>query len=282
MKNILLLILLPALLPGQNSQMVADYLGQTRFEKGSPPAGKVVFDFSVVPIERTANGRQTYADLLKKGQFVESGNYGTLTGVFVTEGGQLVKVPRAQKKQAAAMQPIESVGGPASSFSLPDSADFARGAEGFRTGADIAAKKAAPIALIVWDNWMYLFWNYIIFVLLTLAAVLWYVAYVSSSESLASMRGWVVAGRAFVAAHTWSAFLLAGVIGVIALTLILSVCIWAWKTGSLLLFCVTVGATMWTLARLTTKWIPNLPVAGTRSANRYTGGSNGPGLNSGI
>lgn len=278
MKNIVLLALALSSLTlsaQTNSQQAAAYLGQFRFTKTCPPAGKVVFDFSVVPIERTANGKQTYSELLKKGQFMEQGQYGTLTGVFVTEAGQLVQVPRykpATDPTGTLTRADVPAGG--MSFVLPDSVSISAALDKAREGVDKTAKTIGPAIGEIWAFWIWMFNSYLLPILITAGSFFLLIAKVSAAESLVSRLG-IVAGRFFVQMHQWSSAGLAVILCVIALTFLASIDLWLWKTtGSNLVLAVGAVFSVWIEYAIICRVIPNLQVSGHRSGDKYAGASN--------
>lgn len=280
MKNIVLLALALAsitLSAQTNSQQVAAYLGQFRFSKTCPPAGKVVFGFSVVPLERTANGKQTYNELLKKGQFMEQGQYGTLTGVFVTEAGQLVQVPRykpATDPTGTLTRADVSAGD--RSFNLPDSLSAEQ-------MVDNGIRQADQWKARIWAN-VKPFWRFVMYVfqsifllMFVVGAFLRYVAKTAANETAVNWYGIPVFGGWIVKAHQASAgglLLMCWIVTAVSMVNVFMWLVWAdWPLWVIVAAWFPVQA----IAEWLTGWVvPDLPVL------KVVGHpNNGPGLNPG-
>lgn len=282
MKHTLLFALLFTLSTaiGQNTEAVSAYLGAYRFDKVAPPAGPVEFVFSTVTLHRQADGKATFKTILKKGLFEDSGKYGTLSSVRITENGRLVPVERyTPAKDETGMLTRASVQSP-DAINIGDSASIASGIDRFRDGVEKTAKTIGPVTAQIWGAWMWFFKGYLMPFLVFAAILLLLSAGIFSSEALISHRGWVVAGRAFVAAHAWSSFLLACDILIIFVTLLAHTLFYVWvSTGSVFWMSVIGLLGQWILRSIAGRLIPNLPVAGTKSGAKYTGGGNAPQLN---
>ena len=271
----LLFILFPAILTAQNNiQQAESYLGAIRFNQVAPPKGPVQFIFSQTALQRTADGKATYRTLLQQGYFSDAAHYGTLSAVVITEGGtpKVVERYKAAKEEGGTLSRA-SVGGN-SALPVTDSTSIADQMKGFREGIENGAKVARPAASAIWETWMWLFEGYLLPWLIIISILLWFVSALCASESLITLRGFDVAGRAFIVVHSWASFLLALTLSVIALTLLTSVCLWLLKSGSLFLLAIVGIGSAYIAMKIVTKLIPNLPVSGTRSASKYTGGSN--------
>lgn len=279
MKNILLLILFPALLSAQNNiRQAENYLGQIRFNQVAPPRGPVHFIFSQQTLSRTADGKATYKTLLQKGYFQDGANYGSLSAVVITENGKPATVARYTPATDETGMLSRADASTASALPIADSATIADQMKGVRHGLERGMKTAKPAVEAIWETWYWFFKEYALPVLIIASILLWFVSALCASESLITLRGFDVAGRAFVAVHSWSSFFLALTLAVIALTMLVSICLWALKSGSLVLMTITGALSAYIAYRIVTRLIPNLPVSGTRSAARYTGGDNNQGL----
>lgn len=290
MKSVLFLlaICLPfAIAAKTKAARLSEYLGEERYLNERPAAGLVKFVFEKVTLERKADGNTPWHSLLTKStSYTDADNAGALKVVTHTTNGREALVNPAPVKrveiQADPVRPrsLASTESQPSNWTLPDSAGMADQLNGIRTAVDDGAKKIGGASGALWSFWMWLFWGYLLPVLAIAAIVLMFISGVSASESLVSLRGWVVAGNAFATTHSWSAFLLACDLGLIAIVMLLHVCFWVWgATHSILLLCAAGFGAQWVARKIVSRLVPNLPVAGTSSGRAYTGQSNNPRLN---
>lgn len=263
------------------SARVSDYLGKERFETEAPPAGVVKFVFQKAVLKRNSDGRTTYASLLKgDSYFTDDDNAGALKVVTLVQGGKEYMIGAETHKTATVsndpVRPRVLTGEVAqpSAWAIPDSQAMADNLGRFKTGVETGAQKVGAASGVIWDTWMWVFKGYLLPGLLIIAVLLYFVSGVSASESLLSLRGHAVAGRAFIFTHSWSAFLLACDLGVIALTVLAHCMFYVWgSTHSIIALCLAGFGAGWLAKIIIARIVPNLPVAHTRSQAAYTNGN---------
>lgn len=269
-----LFLLLATIGEAQNAANVAAYLGP-RFDLPAP-AGQVRFVFQNLTLERPADGRASYATLLKQGYFADGGNYGPVQVVIVTDkAGKSTSIQREKPPSAQPAAPADPVrprslnGSTAPQSWAMDSITLAERLEGAKRGAERGADIIAGASGSLWDFWMWGF-GHLLPMLLGFGIVTWFVSKVSAAESLISLRGWTVAGESFIAVHRWSSFLLFGDLAVIVATLLIHVMVYLWASTHSFWVFIPIALLAKFGAWAVIKIIPNLPVSGTRSQAKYT------------
>lgn len=260
MKNILLLLLFPALLSAQsNSQQVASYLGNIRFNQVAPPPGPVQFVFSSTTLQGKGDGKQTYKAVLSGAPyFADAANYGSLRAVFVTEGGKLLKVePYKPATDAGGTLVRADVEGP-KTWAMPDSTTLA---EKMHHGEDIVERckkqfwqAAGPVWRLVMSVFMAL-----LPLLIMLGGVLRYLAKTSASESAMNMWGRTVFGSFAMRMHQTTASALLVVHWVVAIVVLIDVFLYlVWAGLDLWIVCGIWFACLFFVERITNFIVPNV------------------------
>lgn len=197
MKNIIFLLLICSVAAfGQKSVHVARYLGDIRYHS-APPAGQVKFAFERAVLLRTADGKKTYAQVLRDApQFTDSDNAGGLLGIQVN--GQTVMPEGKPENSASAVVPTApnttEHGGGNFWKDVPDSSRLeALKREMLDSKARFGRELAPRQEFIFWT-----YRNFALPVLFLFGFIGWLLAKAAYKESLHDPNGFVLFGRRIV------------------------------------------------------------------------------------
>lgn len=273
-KPALLFALLFALSPlsAQNAEAVKAYLGAYRFDKVAPPAGQVEFVFSRTTLSRTADGKATYKTLLKTGYFQDAANYGTLSGVRITENGRLVPVER----YTPAVDPSGTltradVGGSALKVpTLPDSLAIANGTNEAIRKVDQWKSALWSSAAPIWRLVMYFFMSFLP-ILLMIGGVLRYLAKTAAGESAVNLYGTPLFGGWLLKIHQSTAGALLVIKWTVTVVVLINTFLWLIWLGLDLWLVAVLWFIVLRFAETITNWIvPDVRVVSNGFAKQST------------
>lgn len=241
---------------GQNTEAVSAYLGAYRYDNVAPPAGPVEFVFSRTTLNRNADGKATYKSLLKTGYFQDSGNYGTLSGVRITEGGKLVPVER----YTPAVDPSGTltradVGSSAlKAPSMPDSAAIANGTNEAIRKVDQWKSALWSSAAPIWRLVMYFFMSFLP-ILLMIGGVLRYLAKTAAGESAVNLYGTPLFGGWLLKIHQSTAGALLVIKWAVTVVVLINTFLWLIWLGLDLWLVAVLWFIVLRFAETITNWI---------------------------
>ncbi len=267
MKNILLLILFPALLSAQNNiRQAENYLGQIRFNQVAPPRGPVHFIFSQQTLSRTADGKATYKTLLQKGYFQDGANYGSLSAVVITENGKPATVARytPATDETGMLSRADASTAKPTSWTLPDSATIADQAATAEHTVQQWRKKAWAATAPIWRFIMTIFMS-LLPLLIMAGGLLRYVAKTAAGESAVNMWGVNVIGGWMLKAHHLSASALLVIQWGVAIVFLIDVFLYLVWAGLDLWIITPIWFTcLWFAERITNWIVPNVRIIAPR------------------
>lgn len=248
---------------GQNTEAVKAYLGPYRYDNVAPPAGPVEFVFSRTTLNRNADGKATYKSLLKTGYFQDGGNYGSLSGVRITEGGKLVPVERYTPAvdQSGTLTRADvgaSIG--AKAWALPDSTQMNEMADRAIEKSDAWKAQAWAAVRPLWRVVMHIFQS-ILFLLFLIGAFLRYVSKTAAGESAYNWYGIPVFGRWIARAHQTSAGGLILICWIVTAVTMINIAMWlVWVNWPIWLAIATWFPVQWLAEVLTNHIVPDVNV----------------------
>ncbi len=267
MKNILLLILFPALLSAQNNiRQAENYLGQIRFNQVAPPRGPVHFIFSQQTLSRTAEGKASYRTLLQKGYFSDAANYGSLSSVVITENGKPATVARytPATDETGMLSRADASTAKPTSWTLPDSATIADQAATAEHTVQQWRKKAWAATAPIWRFIMTIFMS-LLPLLIMAGGLLRYVAKTAAGESAVNMWGVNVIGGWMLKAHHLSASALLVIQWGVAIVFLIDVFLYLVWAGLDLWIITPIWFTcLWFAERITNWIVPNVRIIAPR------------------
>ena len=262
-------------LSAQNAEAVKAYLGAYRFDNVAPPAGPMEFVFSRTTLNRQADGKATYKSLLKTGYFQDSGNYGTLSGVRITEGGKLVPVERyTPAVDPSGTLTLADVGSSAlKAPTMPDSLAIANGTEAAIRKVDAWKSALWSSAAPIWRLVMYFFMSFLP-ILLMVGGVLRYLAKTAAGESAVNLYGTPLFGGWLLKIHQSTAGALLVIKWSVTVVVLINTFLWLIWLGLDLWLVAAIWFVVLRFAEAITNWIvPDVRVVSNGFAKQSAAGN---------